>query len=140
MKIEDIYEYFARPPVTFLSQEETVCYVLSVLLEEELYPTQLIERLEQEYPTYRLSDPVLLDALNFLEDVGAATSYRVRHGRGRPRRLYQLTEDWVGEAQKLAHLWQTSTERRSLPLKHMVRNGLRLAQASPSAAVVQYAR
>ena len=127
MKIEDIYEYFARPPVTFLSQEETVCYVLSVLLKEELYPSELIERLEQEYPTYRLSDPILLDALNFLEDVGAVTSYRVRHGRGRPRRLYQLTEDWVGEAQKLAQLWWATTEQRSLPLKSFGRIGLQRA-------------
>lgn len=112
MKIEDIYDYFARPPVTFLSQEETACYVLSVLLDEETYPSELIQKLEQEYPTYRLSDTILFNTLNFLEDVGAVTSYWVRHGRGRPRRLYQLTDEWLDKAEELAELWYASTAKK----------------------------
>jgi hypothetical protein len=71
MKFEDIYQFFRDPPPNYLNKELAVCYVLSVLLQGESYGTQLIQQLEQDYPTYRLSDTVLYSALKFLEDSGA---------------------------------------------------------------------
>lgn len=107
MKIHEIYEFFQNPPPTYLCQELAVCYVLSVLLESESYGTELIQRLETEYPLYRLSDTVLYSALKFLEDEKAITGYwRKVEGRGRPRRMYQINPDWLPQAQELASLWQ----------------------------------
>ncbi|MES1023563.1 PadR family transcriptional regulator [Gloeocapsa sp. BRSZ] len=107
MKIHEIYEFFQNPPPTYLCQELAVCYVLSVLLEAESYGTELIQRLENEYPLYRLSDTVLYSALKFLEDEKAITGYwRKVEGRGRPRRMYQINPDWLPQAQELARLWQ----------------------------------
>ncbi len=52
----------------YLTKEQAVCYVLSILLLGESYGTELIQRLELEYPRYQLSDTVLYAALKFLED------------------------------------------------------------------------
>lgn len=106
MRLEEVYQFFATKPVTFLSSEQAVCYVLSVLLVDESYGTELIQLLEQEYPNYKLSDTVLYNALNFLENEGAVIGYwKKMVGRGRPRRMYQVNDSWRMEAYKLAHLW-----------------------------------
>jgi DNA-binding PadR family transcriptional regulator len=113
MKIQDIYKFFENPPPTYLSQEIAVCYVLSVLLSGESYGTELIQKLESEYPLYRLSDTVLYSALKFLEDEKAITGYWKKvEGRGRPRRMYQVSSHWILQAQDLAHLWQEYINRR----------------------------
>ena len=107
MRIEDIYQFFQNPPPTYLSQELAVCYVLSVLLKGESYGTELIQKLEGEYPNYRLSDTVLYSALKFLEDEKAILGYWKKvEGRGRPRRMYQVSPEWQAQAQELSHLWQ----------------------------------
>jgi DNA-binding PadR family transcriptional regulator len=107
MRIEDIYQFFQNPPPTYLSQELAVCYVLSVLLKGESYGTELIQKLESEYPNYRLSDTVLYSALKFLEDEKAILGYWKKvEGRGRPRRMYQISPEWQTQAQELSHLWQ----------------------------------
>lgn len=107
MKLEDIYQFFQNPPPTYLSQELAVCYVLSVLLRGESYGTELIEQLESAYPLYRLSDTVLYNALKFLEDKKAITSHWQKvQGRGRPRRMYQVSPEWQEQAENLARLWQ----------------------------------
>ena len=49
--LNDIYQYFQTPPLTYLTTEQAVCYVLSVLLQEESYGTELIQKLENEYST-----------------------------------------------------------------------------------------
>ncbi|AFY87025.1 MAG: hypothetical protein CLLPBCKN_003722 [Chroococcidiopsis cubana SAG 39.79] len=107
MRIEDIYQFFQNPPPTYLSQELAVCYVLSVLLKGESYGTELIQKLESEYPNYRLSDTVLYSALKFLEDEKAILGYWKKvEGRGRPRRMYQISPEWQVQAQELSRLWQ----------------------------------
>lgn len=107
MKLEDIYQFFQNPPATYLSQELAVCYVLSILLKGESYGTELIQKLETEYPPYRLSDTVLYSALKFLEDEKAIVGYWKKvEGRGRPRRMYQVSSEWRVQAQNLARLWQ----------------------------------
>ena len=113
MKLEDIYHFFLNPPPTYLGQELAVCYVLSVLLQGESYGTELIQRLESEYPLYRLSDTVLYSALKFLEDEKAITGYWKKvEGRGRPRRMYQVSPEWQDRAYDLARLWHDYTNRR----------------------------
>lgn len=115
MIIGDIYQFFQNPPPAYLSQEQAVCYVLSVLLEGESYGTELLQRLESDYPPYRLSDTVLYCALKFLESEKALVGYWKKvEGRGRPRRMYQVSSEWKGEAQKLARLWiSNATKKRS---------------------------
>ncbi|SRR4028118_1342340 len=106
MKFEDIYQFFSNPPPFYLNQELAVCYVLAVLSEGESYGTELIQRLEKDYPTYRLSDTVLYSALKFLEEAGAITGYWKKvEGRGRPRRMYQIRSEWQNRAQELAAFW-----------------------------------
>ena len=106
MKIDDIYHFFQNQPPTYLSQEIAVCYVLSVLLQRESYGTELIQRLTSEYPLYRLSDTILYSALKFLESEKAITGYWKKvSGRGRPRRMYQVSPQWLLPAQDLARLW-----------------------------------
>ena len=77
------------------------------MLKGESYGTELIQKLESEHPHYRLSDTVLYSALKFLEDEKAIIGYWKKvEGRGRPRRMYQISEQWQSEAQTLARLWQ----------------------------------
>ncbi len=107
MKLDDIYQFFQNPPPTYLSSEPAVCYILSVLLQGDNYATELIHRLESEYPHYRLSDTVLYDALKFLESEKAIIGYWQKViGRGRPRRMYQISPQWQAQANELARLWQ----------------------------------
>lgn len=107
MKLEDIYQFFEDPPPAYLCQELAVCYILYVLIQHDSYGTELIQRLETEYPDYRLSDTVLYSAIKFLEDEKAITGYwKKLDGRGRPRRMYEVSPQWQEQSQKLAHLWQ----------------------------------
>jgi hypothetical protein len=107
MKFEDIYQFFQDPPPNYLNKELAVCYVLSVLLQGESYGTQLIQQLEQDYPTYRLSDTVLYSALKFLEEAEAIVGYWKKvEGRGRPRRMYQIRPEWREQAHELASFWR----------------------------------
>ncbi len=115
MKIEDIYQFFRDPPPIYLNKELTVCYVLSVLLRGDSCGTELIQRLEREYPPYRLSDTVLYSALKFLEDQQAILGYwKKLEGRGRPRRMYLLHPHWQSQAEDLARLWQEYIAGRNL--------------------------
>ncbi|HLO88343.1 MAG TPA: PadR family transcriptional regulator [Nostocaceae cyanobacterium] len=107
MKLEDIYKFFENPPPNYLCQELAVCYILHVLIQGESYGSELIDRLETEHPRYRLSDTVLYNAVKFLEEQKAITGYwKKNHGRGRPRRMYQICLKWQVQAIHLAHLWQ----------------------------------
>jgi len=120
MTFEDIYRFFHNPPPTYLNKELAVCYVIFVLLSGESYGTELIQRLESDYPTYRLSDTVLYGALKFLEDERAISGYWKKvEGRGRPRRMYQISPEWVHQAKELAHFWgEYTTERHRIVQSH----------------------
>lgn len=113
MKIEDIYQFFQQPRPFYLCKELTVCYVLSILLRGDSYGTELIQKLEAEYPNYRLSDTVLYSALKFLEDEGAIEGYWKKvEGRGRPRRMYLVCPNWLSKAEDLADLWHKYADRQ----------------------------
>jgi DNA-binding PadR family transcriptional regulator len=113
---EEIHQFFRNPPPFYLNRELAVCYVLAVLLRQDSYGTELIQLLENEYPTYRLSDTVLYSALKFLEDKATIAGYWKKvEGRGRPRRMYQLTPDGEPQAQELAHLWHDYTTHQLAP-------------------------
>ncbi len=106
MKFEDIYQFFNNPPPIYLNKELAVCYVLAVLLEEESYGTELIEQLEKQYANFRLSDTVLYAALKFLEESGTINGYWKKvEGRGRPRRMYRISPDFITQAEELSQLW-----------------------------------
>jgi DNA-binding PadR family transcriptional regulator len=111
---DDIYQFFQNPPPFYLNKELAVCYVLDVLLQKDSYGTELIQLLEEEHSAYRLSDTVLYSALKFLEDESAITGYWKKvEGRGRPRRMYQVRENWTDRAKELADLWVKYTEQNS---------------------------
>ncbi len=111
---DDIYQFFQNPPPFYLNKELAVCYVLDVLLRKDSYGTELIQLLEEEHPAYRLSDTVLYSALKFLEDESAITGYWKKvEGRGRPRRMYQIRENWMDKAKELSTLWTKYTEQNS---------------------------
>ncbi len=112
MRFEDIYDFFEHLPPTYLNAQQAVCYILSVLLKESSYGTELIQRLEREYPIFRLSDPVLYDALNFFFLYIFITSgWQKLQGRGRPRRMLQLNPEVKGRAEDMAQLWLTFADR-----------------------------
>jgi DNA-binding PadR family transcriptional regulator len=107
MQLEDIYKFFQNPPPYYLNRELAICYVLSVLLEGDSYGSELIQSLEREHSLFRLSDTVLYSALKFLEDEELVTGYWKKvEGRGRPRRMYQLTSKSRDQLEDLAHLWR----------------------------------
>lgn len=111
---DDIYRFFQNPPPFYLNKELAVCYVLNVLLHKDSYGTELIQHLEEEYPSYRLSDTVLYSALKFLEDASAISGYWKKvEGRGRPRRMYQIHDNWSDKAREFASLWSGYTVQKS---------------------------
>jgi DNA-binding PadR family transcriptional regulator len=117
MKVEDIYQFFDNPPPIYLTKELAVCYVLSVLVRGESYGTELIQLIETEYPTYRLSDTVLYSALKFLEEEQAIAGYWKKvEGRGRPRRMYRIRTDWLDRARDLSRLWHEYATRINHPV------------------------
>lgn len=121
MKFDDIYQFFDNPPPIYLTKELAVCYVLSVLARGESYGTELIQLIETEYPTYRLSDTVLYSALKFLEEEQAISGYWKKvEGRGRPRRMYRIKADWREQAQNLAHLWHDYATKNHHPSESLV--------------------
>ncbi len=109
MKLNDIYQFFFNPPPSYLTQEQAVSYVLSVLSQGESYPTELIHRLETEYSAYRVSDTILYSALKFLEDEKVIAGYWKKvQGRGRPRRMYRVVPEWEFRARELARFWEVN--------------------------------
>lgn len=112
MKLDDVYHFFSSPPKTYLNQELAVCYVLSVLLKGTFYRVELIQQIEQSYPSYCLSETILYTALQFLEKEQVITVYFQRvEGRGRPRRVYQLVDHERQRAEELVNLFQSYMER-----------------------------
>ncbi len=107
MKFEDIYAFFRTPPYHHLNKELVVCYILSVLVRGDSYGSELIHKLEVDYPGYRLSDTVLYSGLKFLEAEDMVTTYWKKvAGRGRPRHMYRLRMESGDRAQEMANLWQ----------------------------------
>lgn len=118
MQFEDVYSFFSDPPPTYLNKELAVCYVLSVLLTQDSYGTELIHHLSQDCRGYRLSDTVLYSALKFLEEEGAIEGYWQKvEGRGRPRRMYSLNPTSRIRAEELAELWRGYMQKRGIPLE-----------------------
>lgn len=108
MKLEDIYHFFDKPPPIHLSRELAVCYVLNTLLKEESCGSQLVKKLTDQCPKYRLSDSVLYGALKFLEEHGVIQGdWRKLKGRGRPRKMYRILPEQKAQAEELAALWRT---------------------------------
>ncbi len=118
MKFEDVYKFFRDPPPIYLNKELAACYVLSILLQQDSYGTELIHRLGQDYQGYRLSDTVLYSALKFLEEEEAIDGYWQKvEGRGRPRRMYSLHPRSQIRAEELAVLWQNYMQDRGFILQ-----------------------
>ncbi len=107
MTFDAIYQFFAHPTISYLTPEQAVCYVLSVLIKRDSYGTELIQLIERNYATYRLSDTILYQALQFLEREKMVDGYWQKvQGRGRPRRMYQICPDRQEQAADLARLWE----------------------------------
>lgn len=117
MKIEDIFSFFESHPMVFINDKLAVCYIVAVLVREDSYGTELIQRLGAEYPGYRVSDTVLYIGLQFLREEGVITSYwKKAEGPGRPRRMYQIDSGADKQAQNLARLWHQYVQRACNPI------------------------
>ena len=115
--LADIEQYFQQPPPQFLDLELAVCWVLECLLKDDNYPSGLLQKLMQEEPQLRLSETVLQQALDFLEQQGSISTYTQRcPSRGRPRRMLHLMPDARGQAEQLMSPWHSWLESHRLVL------------------------
>ena len=84
------------------------CWILECLLKDDNYPSGLLQKLTREEPQLRLSETVLQQALDFLEQQGSISSYTQRcPSRGRPRRMLHLEADARSEAERLMQPWRS---------------------------------
>ena len=114
--LADIEQYFRQPPPQFLDLELAVCWVLECLLKDDNYPSGLLQKLMREEPQLRLSETVLQQALDFLEQQGSISTYTQRcPSRGRPRRMLHLMPDARGQAEQ-----PVSYTHLTLPTKRIV--------------------
>ena len=112
-----IEQYFRQPPPQFLDLELAVCWVLECLLKDDNYPSGLLQKLMREEPQLRLSETVLQQALDFLEQQGSISTYTQRcPSRGRPRRMLHLMPDARGQAEQLMSPWHSWLESHRLVL------------------------
>ena len=115
--LADIEQYFRQPPPQFLDLELAVCWVLECLLKDDNYPSGLLQKLMREEPQLRLSETVLQQALDFLEQQGSISTYTQRcPSRGRPRRMLHLMPDARGQAEQLMSSWHSWLESHRLVL------------------------
>jgi len=124
--------FFERPPLQHLGLELAVCWVLERLLESDSYPTALMHDLSTAHPRLRLSETVLQQALSFLDQQGAISSYAQRcPSRGRPRRMLHLLETSRSEAEALMPPWRQWLQENELHhhggSRHAPGSGLHLA-------------
>jgi DNA-binding PadR family transcriptional regulator len=131
--LEVIHAFFARPAIQHLGLELAVCWVLERLLEADTYPTALMQDLAAAHPKLRLSETVLQQALTFLDQQGAISSYAQRcPSRGRPRRMLHLLEGSREQALGLMVPWHHWLEENELHLcveagSHATSSGLHAA-------------
>lgn len=107
MKLKDIYHFFEHQPTRFINPEVAVCYVLHSLLQKDCYGAELVQRLGEQYPVLAVSEPVLHQAIRFLEREGWIVRYpQSLDGCGRPRQMFRLLPAACTKAQELAQLWE----------------------------------
>ena len=74
-------------------------------------------KLNRDKPQLRLSETVLQQALDFLEQQGSISTYTQRcPSRGRPRRMLHLQPDARREAEQLMEPWHSWLDSHSLVL------------------------
>ena len=114
--LEAIHQFFDQPPLVHLAQELAICWVLDRLLEADSYPTALMQQLGQAHPQLRLSETVLHQAITFLDQQEAISSYAQRcPSRGRPRRMLHLREEHRSGALALMPPWRLWLEENERP-------------------------
>jgi hypothetical protein len=115
--LEAIRAFFEQPPIQHLGLELAVCWILERLLDGDSYPTALMHDLSDVHPKLRLSETVLQQAISFLDQQGAISSYAQRcPSRGRPRRMLHLLDTRRGEAQTLMPPWRHWLEENEWPM------------------------
>ena len=105
--LSDIEHYFQQPPPLFLDLELAICWVLACLLQNDSYPSGILHSLQSEHPQLRLSETVLHQAVDFLDQQEMLDCYTNRcPSRGRPRRMLHLHQDARNEAERLMGPWR----------------------------------
>lgn len=105
--LSDIEHYFQQPPPLFLDLELAICWVLACLLQNDSYPSGILHSLQSEHPQLRLSETVLHQAVDFLDQQEMLDCYTKRcPSRGRPRRMLHLHQDARNEAERLMGPWR----------------------------------
>lgn len=118
-KLDAVYLFFREHPPVFINNQLAVAYVLSVLVRQDSYGTELMEALKNEETIFRVSDTVLWNAFRFLrsEDIVEEYSTEKHEGRGRPRKMFKLREKYRPQAKELALLWDAYNQSLSEALK-----------------------
>ncbi|MCX5945356.1 MAG: Pex protein [Cyanobacteria bacterium] len=126
--LEAIHQFFEQPPLVHLGLELAVCWVLDRLLEADSYPTALMQQLSVNHPQLRLSETVLHQAITFLDQQEAISSYSQRcPSRGRPRRMLHLRDEHRSGALGLMTPWRHWLEDNERPAslrRHAPSSGL----------------
>lgn len=105
--LSDIEHYFQQPPPLFLDLELAICWVLACLLQNDSYPSGILHSLQSDHPQLRLSETVLHQAVDFLDQQEMLDCYTKRcPSRGRPRRMLHLHQDARTEAERLMGPWR----------------------------------
>lgn len=105
--LSDIEHYFQQPPPLFLDLELAICWVLACLLQNDSYPSGILHSLQSDHPQLRLSETVLHQAVDFLDQQEMLDCYTKRcPSRGRPRRMLHLHQDARNEAERLMGPWR----------------------------------
>jgi hypothetical protein len=96
------------------------------LLQADSYPTALLHDLSASHPKMRLSETVLQQALAFLDQEGAISSYAQRcPSRGRPRRMLHLLDGHRPAAEGLMTPWRQWLDDN----EHSMQNGCHASSA-----------
>lgn len=101
----DIYQ---RPRHICLSQRQAIWWVCYCLQISDTYQSKIQADLRQ-YPNLKLSNSVLIAALDFLVSKKLVTSYQQPiKGRGAARKMYQVSPDGQAIVNDFANLWKTT--------------------------------
>ena len=101
-----------NPKPTFLTVELAVCYVLHVLLETDAHRTELRQRVESDYPGYKLSKTIFYRAMRVLERKQLIVKYWDRNRRGLPDQTLKVHPYRLAKAEELARRWQAHVSQR----------------------------
>jgi predicted transcriptional regulator len=104
--LQRAYQKFQALNNYCLNYELVTLYVLSVLKKKESYAWEMEQELTRK-TNFRVSSTTLSKVLDDLLAEKVVISYKRKgEGRGRPKRMYKLSNEWYFHAIALAKFWE----------------------------------